>query len=321
MFDHFAYSVLVAPALVLLGAWLLADRLKPAVAVKVFAWSAVTAAACATVNVLAFVLKAVSELSAVAAWGGWSAEVVKADTAHVPWATGLSVVWFAVSSVAVLVGWRRYRASLRAAWEEIDHIEGHLEPGDLEPADADVVVLPDDRVDAFALPGKSGDEGRVVVTTGLRDALAAPQFAAVLAHERAHLDGGHHQLVWFTRLSAYANPLLWPLVRRVSYLVERAADEEAARATGSRGDVARAIAHAALAVKETGAGPRPPGLLAMSSPPGVVPRRMAAMTGPEVRRRWLLGVPVVLAASTIVWTGECAYDLYELLAYSSDEND
>ncbi|WP_211359794.1 M56 family metallopeptidase [Actinocorallia herbida] len=293
--------------LVLLVTWPLADRLRPAFAARVFAWSAVAAAVCTTTNVVAFALKALAELPVVAGWGGWSAEVVKADTAHVPWATGLSVVWFAVSVVAVLLGWRRYRASLRGAWEEVDHLDAGEGEGD------EVVVVPDDRVDAFALPGRPDAEGRVVVTTGLRDALSERQYAAVLAHERAHLDGGHHQLVWFTRLAAYAQPLLWPLVKKVAYLVERAADEEAARVTGSRADVARAIAHAALAVNGAGPSARPPGLLAMSS--GVVPRRMAAMTGPEVRRRWLLGMPVLLAASTIVWTGECAYDFYELLAY------
>ncbi|GAB2830989.1 hypothetical protein GCM10022221_32230 [Actinocorallia aurea] len=205
MFDSFACSAVAAPVL---ATWPPADRLRPGFAAHVFAWCAVAAAACALVNVLAFVLKAPAGLSAVAAWGGRPAEA-----AHVPWATGLSVVWFAVSVVGVLLGWRRYRASLRGTSQDVAH-------PDSEHGEDDVVVVPDDRVEAFALPGRP--------------------------------------------------------VAEVAHLVERAADEEAALAAFGR----------------------PVGLVAMGS--GVVPRRMAAVAGREVRRRWALAVPVLLAASTVV---------------------
>ncbi|MCD0449780.1 M56 family metallopeptidase [Actinocorallia sp. API 0066] len=306
MFDHFAYSVLAVPVLVLCGTWVLTDRLQPVVAARIFAWSAVTAGASSAVNVFVFMLKAVTELPSVAAFGGWSHEIVKADTAHVPWVSLASVIWAVLSGIAIAFGYRRYRASLRNAWAQVDDL------GDT----GEVVVLPDARIEAFALPGRPGEDGRVVVTEGLRGALSDREYAAVLAHERAHLSGDHHRLVWMTRLSAYAQPALWPLIRRVGYMVERAADEEAARVTGDRGDVAKAIARAALARKDMGTA-NTAGMLAMSAPSGAVPRRMAAMMGPAVARRWLLAAPVLIAVSTVIWTGECVYDLFELLIHAS----
>ena len=100
-------------------------------------------------------------------------------------------------------------------------------------------------VDAFALPGRPG---RIVVTTGMRDALDPDLYAAMIAHERCHLDERHHHLVWLARLGAAIHPVLTPMVRHVEYLVERAADEAAADALGNRPQVASAIGTAALRV-------------------------------------------------------------------------
>jgi Zn-dependent protease with chaperone function len=65
------------------------------------------------------------------------------------------------------------------------------------------VTVADERIEAFALPGAPG---RIVLTTGMLDILDERQRAAVIAHERAHLAGAHHRLVWFARLAATANP-------------------------------------------------------------------------------------------------------------------
>lgn len=195
----------------------------------------------------------------------------------------------------------------------------------------EVVLVADPRVEAFALPGRPGRHGRpgrVVVTTGLRSAVDADMLEAIIAHERAHLTSHHHRLVWLARFAGLLQPILWPMTRKVEYLIERAADEAAAQVVGDRADVARAIAHAALAAVDPrtssshdgpdAQAPTARGVyLAISSPPQVVPRRMAAMTRPPRSRRWLLATPLLLAAGTVVWTGECVYDLNELLTTAS----
>jgi hypothetical protein len=120
----------------------------------------------------------------------------------------------------------------------------------IESGDPDVVVIADRQPDAFVVPGphRSAWRGpRIVVTDGMRSALDDEQWRALLAHERAHLDAGHHRLRAATDLAAAANPLLIPARRTVGYLCERWADERAGREVGSRRLVAGAIATAALA--------------------------------------------------------------------------
>ncbi|MCK9900951.1 hypothetical protein MXD63_12775 [Frankia sp. Cpl3] len=142
----------------------------------------------------------------------------------------------------------------------------------------------------------------------------------MIAHEQAHLTGGHHRLIWMVRVAALAQPLLWPMIVRVEYLVERAADEVAAREVGDRDDVARALGRAALAVLDSErdhAGQRRHRvMLSVGYPPNVVPRRIAALGAPAACHRWLLALPVALAVGTAVWTFECVYDLHELLVHA-----
>ncbi|MFE2752279.1 M48 family metalloprotease [Actinosynnema sp. NPDC059335] len=306
MFDHFAWSVLATPLLVLLGTASLADRVRPGLAVRVFAWTAVVAAGAGAVTLLSFALKALAELPVVAAWGHWSADEVVADTAHVRWVPWVSLAWTCAIVAVVAVARARRRRAVEAVRGEVRWLDRH----------EGVVVVDDARADAFALPAAKGEPGRIVVTTGMLGALDGPQRAAVFAHERAHLAGGHHRLVWLARLAAAIHPVLWPVARKVAYLAERAADEAAAAELGDRRAVARALGHAALAT--SGHGRRPHGLLAASgSTPGAVPRRVSALIAPDLRRRWPAVLPVLLAAGTVGWTGECVYDLVELLHLAS----
>ncbi|RZU45565.1 peptidase M48-like protein [Streptomyces sp. BK022] len=134
-----------------------------------------------------------------------------------------------------------------------------------------VAVLPDPEPYAYALPGRDG--GRVVVSAGLLNRLAARERRALFAHERAHLAGAHHRFLLLVQLAARANPFLRPLRTAVSYTVERWADEEAAGVVRSRQAVARAIGRAALVS-------RPHAVLAGFAAPGPVPRRVAALLGP-----------------------------------------
>jgi Zn-dependent protease with chaperone function len=296
VFDHFVWSVVVVPLAVPAAAYLLADRLRPELAARVFAWSTVAAGVAAAVTLLAFALKAAAEVPAIARAGGWSPGPLTADTRHV--VSWLSLLWCVAAAAAVAVAWRRYRRALTSA----DRYARDL------PGDGQVVVVPGAGVDAFALPGRPG---RIVVTAGMRDALDAGMYDALIAHERCHLDERHDRLVWLARLGAAIHPVLTPMVRQVEYLVERAADEAAADVLGSRRQVASAIGAAALQVTRTD---HRPGALHVGSPGRTVVRRVTALLGVRLSARGLLVIPILLATSTFVWAGECVYDLHELIA-------
>ncbi|MFF4214568.1 M56 family metallopeptidase [Streptomyces sp. NPDC001796] len=145
-----------------------------------------------------------------------------------------------------------------------------------------VVVMADAAPDAYAVPGLPG---RIVVSTGMLEALDDADREAMLAHESAHLACHHYAFVAVAQLAATCNPLLRPVAAAVAYTIERWADERAATACGDRRQVARAIGKAALATMR-----RPPrhglsgavlGLLGRRRTPlktaGPVPRRVAAL--------------------------------------------
>lgn len=303
MFDHFVWSVLVVPMMFLSATHLLADRLRPDLAVRVFAWSTVATGSAAAITLVSFALKAFAELPVIARFGGWSNQAVLADTARVPWVSWVSLSWCVLGAGAVLIIGRRRRRALRQA----------ARFGASLPGSTEVVLVPDESVEAFALPG---GRGRIVVTTGMRDILDADRFAAVVAHERCHLSQGHHRLLWLTRLGAAMHPLLAPMVRRVEFLAERAADEAAAAELGDRRQLATALGLAALNASSLSASSRPlrpMGTLHVGPRPGQLPRRVLALLGDSVKLRYPVLVPAVIMVSSVVWTGECVYDLGELM--------
>ncbi|MFH8659096.1 M56 family metallopeptidase [Streptomyces afghaniensis] len=136
--------------------------------------------------------------------------------------------------------------------------------------------------------------GRVVVTTALLERLRPAERRALFAHERAHLAARHDRFLLAVQLAARANPFLRPLRTAVAYTAERWADEEAARAIGSRRTVARAIGTAALVSRGT-----PAPTLAGLAAPGPVPRRVAALLGPPPAvRTW---PPVSTSVGLAAW--------------------
>ncbi len=301
MFDHFIWSVVVCPVLVAVAVRFLADRMRPDTSVLFSVASLAVTAAAGVLNLAAFAVKALAELPFVAGPLGFSAERVRADTAYVPWVSWVSAV--------LLIG---VCAGLIRVWRQHHRDAVFVRRYAALPTEDGLALIDDDRAEAFAVPGRPG---RIVVTTGMRAALDDDQYAALLAHERAHLSAGHHRLVQFARLSAAAYPGFWWLARRMEYLVERAADERAADELGNRRVVARAIGTAALV--STGATGRAALLMAPSSADlrhaGVVPRRVASLIAPRRGGSILLLMPVAVAASSVIWTGECVYDLAELL--------
>ncbi|WP_433531772.1 M56 family metallopeptidase [Micromonospora sp. CA-263727] len=296
MFDHFVWSVVLVPPLIVLVMRLLADRCPPSVAAVTMAWSAAVAGVASLTNLTVFALKAIAEIPAVGRAFGWSDRVVADDTAHVAWVPWLSVALLVVASVSVGWRWRQHHRALRLGYDAL-------------PGSGSLVLVPDPAVRAFAVPGRPG---HVVVTTGMRHLLTDGQFEALIAHERAHLAGGHHRLVRLAELAAATHPALWWVARHVDYLVERAADEHAAEQVGSRRTVAHAIGVAALA---TSGPPQVPHGLHAASPGGVVPRRVAHLLRPRATSRSLVlrALPVSLALASLLWTGEAIYDLFELL--------
>jgi len=293
VFDHFVWSVLVVPPLLVIAVRLLADRLPPGATARAVTWSAAAAAIGSTVNLALFAAHAAAGLPAVGRALGWSAGIVARDTAVAPWAPWLSIGLLAAAVVSVSYRWITQHRLLG------------LLPGIGSP---DLVMIPDATAGAFAVPGRPG---HIVVTTGMRDLLDDRQFEALLAHERAHLAERHHRLVRVTQLAVAAHPALWWVGRHVDYLVERAADERAAAALGDRRTVATAIGTAALA----GTVAHRSGLHA-AGVGGIVPRRVRHLLRPHPAAlpRALVIVPVLVGISSLVWTGEAALDLVQLVA-------
>ncbi|MGW1887142.1 M56 family metallopeptidase [Streptomyces sp. NPDC001970] len=181
-------------------------------------------------------------------------------------------------------------ACTRAAWRHhrVRHRAGRALVG--LPA-APVAVLPDETPYAYALPGR---QDRVVVTTGMLDALSAAERRALFAHERAHLSARHHRFLLAVQLAARANPFLRPLRTAVCFTAERWADEDAADAVGSRRIVARAVGKAALISRGA-----PIATLAGFAAAGPVPRRVAALLGPAPAAR--IWPPIFTAVGLAAW--------------------
>lgn len=302
MFDHFVWSVLTVPVVVVALTTLLADRLPPSPAAAILSWSAAGAALASLLNLVAFTVKAAAEIPLIAGHLGWSYQTVIADTGHVRWVPWLCVILLVSGMVAVRRVVRRHRSG--RSWAlRLTGATTHDQ----------VVVVQSKEIEAFAVPG---EPGHVVVTTGMREILTDEQYEALLAHERAHLEQGHFRLILLSDLAGAVHPALRWVSPRVGYLVERAADEHAASAVGDRKVLARAIGMAALAADGRPmlrAGPFVS--FAKARRPGAIPRRVAALLGGQTheRRLWPAAVPAVLAVSSLVWTGEALYDLVELL--------
>lgn len=155
----------------------------------------------------------------------------------------------------------------------------------------ELVVAPVARPEAFAVPGRWGHPGQILITHGMLRTLDPAQRRALLAHERAHLRCRHHDQRALVEIAAALNPLLIPARDAVAYLVERVADEHAATAVGDRRVTADALAAAALGGRP---GSGSPGVLAYSR--YGVPRRVAALHAPALPERRLPPMLLILLA-------------------------
>ncbi|WP_316527058.1 M56 family metallopeptidase [Kitasatospora brasiliensis] len=195
----------------------------------------------------------------------------------------------------------------------------------LRPADHPLTVLDDECADAFALPGRLGEPGRIVVTSGMLRALDGPERAALLAHERAHLTARHHVFLALAEHAADIHPALRPLRAPLGYHLERWADEVAAARVGDRAVTARAVGRAALAASRSPWPARPRLVAAAHS--GPVPRRVAALLRPRPATSpgtWLRAAAVALAACLALSTGaalEATADLHHAVEAAQQSPD
>lgn len=117
----------------------------------------------------------------------------------------------------------------------------------------------------------------VVLTSGLVDLLDASEVRAVVAHEVSHLSHRHRDLRASARIATAMCPILVTANRELQHLLERWADEDAARSVSDRRVVATAIARTSLADPDCA-----PSALAFRS--SSAQRRVEAMLAPQPSR-------------------------------------
>lgn len=144
--------------------------------------------------------------------------------------------------------------------------------------DRGVVVIGADKPAAYCVSG--GGSRAIVVTTAALQLLDPASLDAVLAHERAHMRGRHHQIIAALNALSAALPRL-PLMRAAAHtlpaLLEMCADDTAARAHG------REALLRSLFLLSTGR-PLPAG--AMAAAGTAVLDRMLRLTRPSAAPRW-----------------------------------
>lgn len=287
---------LLVPFLVVPAARRLADALSPQRAVRLLAATGAGLAVFTLSALALLVVPGAGRLSAVAAAGEFVRPLAAVEPAL---ALPLSAV-----ALALLLGCAAAMTrAARSHWAQL-HRTARPEHGD----NSELAVLRDARPDAYALPGRPGSPGRIVVTTGMLHALEPAERDALLAHERAHLTGRHHLYLVAAELSARCHPALRALRAPMGYALERCADEAAAQAVGDRGVAARAIGRAALAAR-TAKGPasaRPAAALAAAA--GPVPRRVAALLGRTAARPRIGRAAAATLIACLAVSGAAALD-------------
>ena len=332
------YLPLVIPVLAALVARPLADRLPPVAATWLLAGSSLALAVASSAVLGLLALTALVRLPFVDTLGNMSVQVVsRDDPASLPVAVSAGALLAAAAAAACRALWRRGTAIVDACRQ-----------ARRLPGSGQVVVTDDSAADAYTLPGWPC---RIVITTGMLDALSAQERQVLLAHERAHAGGSHYLFTSAARLASAANPLLRPVAAQVGYTVERWADERAAAATGDRPLTARAIARAAMAASAAPpvrTGPvtalclvpvdsedaPPPGSGAGAGNAannrgrhrfrrpslrraGPVPRRVAALLGPPPRLSLLLlAAAVLLVAVSGLSALDAARNMHELIEFA-----
>jgi hypothetical protein len=296
-------TLLAAP-----GARLLAGRCEPRLATWLLTLSAMVLAAASTISLALLAVTGLLRVPELAALGQWSlGHADRRDPVELSVAAAAGLLLALAAGAALRMLWDRCRSLAQAA----------MDAACLAAKDG-LVIVDDPVPEAFALPGLPG---RVVVSTGMLEALDTGEHDVLLAHERAHLADHHYVFVALAQLGAAANPLLRPLATAVAYTVERWADEHAATVTGDRRRVARTVGKAALAAHHNRTRSRIAaaalGVLGRGtglSAAGPIPRRVAALLAPPLTPRTLPALVTMAVLGAATWsTADAVQDLHVLL--------
>ena len=283
---------LIAPALLAIAgvpllAWL-RRRIPPRAAIVVLTLAAVSAAATVVWALSLLVFGALLGVPEVMSQVGWCRGTLLAGHRAPP------IVGAAAAAMLIFGAGRLLRFEVR--WRR--SVDRHRYAEELTVLDIN------DRV-AYSVPGP---KGTVVVSRGLLGALRPAEQAALLAHERCHLDRRHHRYLRAAGLSAAAVPPLAPLARHIRVATEREADEAAADAVGDRRTVARAIAAAI-------GSPAP--FSAAAAGEHAVTERIHALLYPSAIA-WLTGAAVVTGvAAALVTLSSSTIQLHHLLLFAA----
>ncbi|MFJ5272338.1 M56 family metallopeptidase [Streptomyces sp. NPDC088358] len=290
------YIPLFLPLLLTAAAAQVGRRISPAPAARVLTVAAVLTAAASTWALLLLAATLVNEAPLVATETGETGRRLPEPVPVAIAVAAITLLW--------LIAFRLVRA-LRAHWATRRVLERLCEG---HPPDSELVVAASSTPRAFAIPGTPG---RILVTSAMLGALEPAERRVLLAHERAHLTHRHSMLSTAVTLAAAANPVLGPVRTTVTFLVERWADEDAARSVGDRRTTARALARAALVAQRA----RPSCALNFSE--HAVTRRIAALQTAPPPNLWSIGVAVLaLAALSAFGALDATGDLLRLLGES-----
>jgi hypothetical protein len=294
----FVYVPFVACALGIAGAPRLARRTNPRTAARVLLVTGLmlAVASAAALALLAFATAA--RIPLVARHGHWTAGAVGSH-AHVP-------MWLGVLATACIVAIvaNAARTAIGYARRFPHAVRLQLERG------GEIVAVTDGAAYAYACRALPFLPGVIVVSDGLNHTLDAEERAAVLAHERSHLEHQHNLYELGALLTRSLNPLLQPIERQMRFCLERWADEDAAAAQG-RSVAASALAASALHAHHPVAAVR----LAHASD-GVPARIEALLDGPTRRGRLWIGsatANALLAAVAAVLAAHSTELIFEAL--------
>ncbi|WP_327365675.1 M48 family metalloprotease [Streptomyces sp. NBC_01217] len=286
---------LLMPFVAVPAARRLADTLSPVRAVRLLAATGIGLALCSLLALALLVVPGATRFSAVSAFGELVRPLSEAAPAVAVPLAAAALALLAGCAAAVALAARRHWLELQRAARQSEYTGGEL------------AVLRDSRPDAYALPGRPGTPGRIVVTTGMLRALDPAERDALLAHERAHLVGRHHLFIAAAEAAALCHPALRSLRAPMGYAMERCADEAAASAVGDRKVAARAIGRAALAARAAEGAPHRP-RVALAAAAGPVPRRVAALLGRSAPRPRVGRAAAVVLLACLVVSGAAALD-------------
>ena len=259
--------------------------------------SALTVAVAADTALGVLVGSRLLDAAPLAALLGWRAETPHPIPVPVPVALAAAGA-LAFVAVAGRGDWRRARRATR----RLRTAQRHFPPGEL-------IVVRSAAALAHAIPGRWNRPGRIVVSDGMLRVLPPDERRVLLAHERSHLRHRHDRYRRLVRLAAMINPALRPTVQATDFLLERWADEDAAREVGSRRLTARALARAAVAA----AGHDPRAAQAAFAAQRVSSRVHALVAAPPRRgARLALVLAAALGITAALSAMDAAHDLAHL---------